>query len=433
MKRKLTLSKQIAIIFSISFIITTLLLGFFLTQNLNEIHENTIYSSLESEARTIRFYKNIDDYTPADNIAFISYSIDIDNYITSENINEHISIDSIPLLIRKAELQKETSSQYKNIIDDNLIYYIIVKHKSLFGILNEENIIIFTDSTIINQLVKDTFIKLFIVCFIAYLIGFIIILIWTGFLQKSIKYLINSVMNMSKNRYNTKIKLKRYDELRQLSDSIDNMREQISNNEKSKQEILQGIGHDLKTPIAVIQSYAEAVKDGMCDPVAAAQITIKQTKRLNEKVVKLLNLSRLDYLNSNLINSEKIRIDTLIKDLLKSYAYQTDVSFELNLDEVSFIGDIESWNIVIENILDNAIRYAKSKIVITLNSDFLSIYNDGEHIKQEYVDSIFNPYEKSHDGKFGLGLSIVYKTATLFGYKIKADNKDIGVDFVIYR
>lgn len=433
MKRKLTLSKQIAIIFSISFIITTLLLGFFLTQNLNEIHENTIYSSLESEARTIRFYKNIDDYTPADNIAFISYSIDIDNYITSENINEHISIDSIPLLIRKAELQKETSSQYKNIIDDNLIYYIIVKHKSLFGILNEENIIIFTDSTIINQLVKDTFIKLFIVCFIAYLIGFIIILIWTGFLQKSIKYLINSVMNMSKNRYNTKIKLKRYDELRQLSDSIDNMREQISNNEKSKQEILQGISHDLKTPIAVIQSYAEAVKDGMCDPVAAAQITIKQTKRLNRKVIKLLNLSRLDYLNSNLINSEKIRIDTLIKDLLKSYAYQTDVSFELNLDEVSFIGDIESWNIVIENILDNAIRYAKSKIVITLNSDFLSIYNDGEHIKQEYVDSIFNPYEKSHDGKFGLGLSIVYKTATLFGYKIKADNKDIGVDFVIYR
>ena len=96
-------------------------------------------------------------------------------------------------------------------------------------------------------------------------------------------------------------------------------------------------------------------------------------------------------------------------------------------------GDAESWRIAIENILDNALRYAKTRIVLTLEKNRLSIYNDGKQIDKAYLRRIFRPYEKSRDGQFGLGLAIVHKTVELYGYRIRVENVPDGVRFTIYR
>lgn len=48
-------------------------------------------------------------------------------------------------------------------------------------------------------------------------------------------------------------------------------------------------------------------------------------------------------------------------------------------------------------------------------------------------ESLFQPYEIGHKGQFGLGLSIVYKTVTMYGFKVEALNKEDGVSFVIHK
>jgi hypothetical protein len=82
-------------------------------------------------------------------------------------------------------------------------------------------------------------------------------------------------------------------------------------------------------------------------------------------------------------------------------------------------------------IIDNALRYAKTEIVITLKNKKLTFYNDGEPISQKFIDQHFRPYEKGQKGQFGLGLSIVQKTCEHFNLMLKVQNIKDGVMFTI--
>ncbi|MBR2067967.1 MAG: sensor histidine kinase, partial [Solobacterium sp.] len=101
-------------------------------------------------------------------------------------------------------------------------------------------------------------------------------------------------------------------------------------------------------------------------------------------------------------------------------------------DDVYFHGEEEPWRIVIENLVENALRYAESYIIIRLREGELSVSNDGKKIEVERLKSLFKPYEKGDDGKFGLGLSIVHKVATTYGYSVRAENLSDGVCFRIF-
>ena len=86
-----------------------------------------------------------------------------------------------------------------------------------------------------------------------------------------------------------------------------------------------------------------------------------------------------------------------------------------------------------ENIVDNAYRYVDKKIKIILKNDYLEIYNDGEPIDNDNIEALFQPYEKGTKGQFGLGLSIVHKTCTMYGYNVAAVNQETGVSFIIEK
>ena len=83
--------------------------------------------------------------------------------------------------------------------------------------------------------------------------------------------------------------------------------------------------------------------------------------------------------------------------------------------------------------MENAKRYAKSLIKITLKDGVLKIYNDGDHIDEKFVNGIFRAYEKGSKGQFGLGMSIVQKTLDFFNYEISVENKEVGCEFTINK
>lgn len=110
-----------------------------------------------------------------------------------------------------------------------------------------------------------------------------------------------------------------------------------------------------------------------------------------------------------------------------------DLHLETELEDVQFDGDEEHWRVAIENIIENASRYAKSVIKITLKEDYLEIYNDGENIDEATLPYLFDPYVKGVKGQFGLGLSIVSKISSMFQYSVTAKNHDVGVSFIFQK
>ena len=125
------------------------------------------------------------------------------------------------------------------------------------------------------------------------------------------------------------------DELYTLSAEVESMRQTILNDEAKKQAMLQNVSHDLKTPIAVIRSYVEAIEDGVED-INATEIIIEQCDKLERKVKAFIEFNRLEYLSSEVKNP--IVIKEIIENIVLSLKHIVDVEIKCDLDESIFYG-----------------------------------------------------------------------------------------------
>lgn len=284
-------------------------------------------------------------------------------------------------------------------------------------------------STLFTQRVVG--IIVFVFCISLFLMTIIFVSWLTKFLKR-IKKLQNHVKTLNKSQYEVAYLDNGDDEIAELSHNIEVMRMEIKEAEATKREMLQNVSHDFKTPIAVIKNYAEAIEDGVLEKEGASVI-VKQAEHLKSKVNQLLQYNRLEYLNSDK-PLEDVNLKIICQEIINHYKIQTNIIFEGNLEDCFFKGYAENFNTVIENIVDNALRYAKTKIVITTKKNKITIYNDGEPIEEQFLTANFKPYEKGSKGQFGLGMSIVKKTLDFFNLKLKVYNETYGgVSFVIYK
>lgn len=230
--------------------------------------------------------------------------------------------------------------------------------------------------------------------------------------------------------------LNRYDEIGDLAHAIEEMRNVINKQDQVKAEMVQNISHDLKTPIATIKSYAESIKDGIY-PYGTLEdsvdVIIEHASRLEKKVHSLLFMNRMEYLKDTAPHGETVDMKAIIEKTFNEFrVVYPSLNWEVDVDDSKFHGDEESWRIVIENLAENATRYAKTGIKVNLKKGMLQISNDGPRIEEEKLMTIFKPYEVGNKGQFGLGLSIVRKVCDTYGYIVCAQNLSNGVVFKIY-
>jgi len=284
-----------------------------------------------------------------------------------------------------------------------------------------------------RQMLRETSLTLLFYCLIAFAVGYVIVIWWVLKLARDTKSVSRAVSQTQTRLYKDAITTQRRDEIGDLATSIERMRGQIVENERQKQEIIQGVSHDLKTPIAVIQSYNEALKDGMAEKDEVVKVVEKEVSRLNFKVSELLNITRLEYikLNKDTLGSTDMR--ELIEQIVPLYAHRTQAKIAVDLNDATFVGDKDSWRIVVQSVLDNAVRYAKDLIEIKLTADKLTIGNDGKTISETMLPKLFNAFEKSDDGEYGIGLSTARRTTAVFGYSISAANQKPGVVFSVQK
>ena len=161
----------------------------------------------------------------------------------------------------------------------------------------------------------------------------------------------------------------------------------------------------------------------------------EQLNKLEIKVHSLLYLNKLEFFKEQ---KDKIKESCDVNKIIfasvdKFSPSRPEVVFDLDIDKKNTImrGSEEMWEAIIDNILNNFMRYAKDKIKITVKNNKIILYNDGPNIDKEVLNNIFTPYEKGVKGVFGLGLSIVKKTLQLLHYDIIIENVKNGVRFII--
>ena len=270
---------------------------------------------------------------------------------------------------------------------------------------------------------------------ITFIIVSMVILIWSNSLVNRIKKLKEKIDNLNNDNYNHKIKYDYEDEISTLEVALEKMRVYLKEEEEYKNQMYQNISHDFKTPITVMKSYIEAFEDGVITDKEAVKVSKEQLSKLEGKVHSLLYLNKLNYFKDKKdIIKERCDVSKVVFDSVDKFSLvRNDVKFTLDIDEKNtiFKGSSEMWEAIIDNILNNFIRYANKEIKITIKNNKIILCNDGPNIDKDVLNNIFSPFEKGVNGVFGLGLSIVKKTLTFLNYDINIQNTKNGVKFII--
>ena len=420
--KEISLTNQLIFICILIVGIICIALGIILPKELLPIYEENIYNKLK---QPLIFVNNSEDINKEDidnetDIAYI-YIIN-DTILTSYNINTVIPSYNNDIL-------KYISNKKGKFIYKNKVYYYYNNY-----IKNDEIKISLTNDNYINEMRRNILHTILIITGITFTICSLILIIWSNNLVNNIILLKKKIDNLDNDKYTVNLNHNFKDEISSLNDSIENMKIYLKNNENYKNQTYQNISHDFKTPITVIKSYIEATEDGIETNEKSLEIIKEQINKLENKVHSLLYLNKLNYIKDKNENKKSITdISNIIYSSTNKFKLiRPDIKFIVELDNsTKFRGTSDMWETIIDNILNNFMRYAKKEIKITIKNKKIILFNDGDKIDENILNSMFTPYEKGLNGMFGLGLSIVRKTLELFKYEIIINNEKNGVSFII--
>lgn len=223
------------------------------------------------------------------------------------------------------------------------------------------------------------------------------------------------------------------EELNKLTISINEMLGRLQAYNKAHTVSMQNLSHDLRTPLMSIGGYAEAIKYGVMDsPEDAADVIIKESKRLTKVVEKLLILSEIDNLNQP-VDMVPVDLETFLKEeteRIEGYAMQNSVEivFKFQREGMKILADVQLLSAIVRNLLSNAIRYAKDTVTIEVYdkgvTSCLAISDNGPGLSEEDLKYLFTRYYVGKTGHSGLGLSAAKSAAEYMGCTLKGENRE---------
>ncbi len=417
--KKLTLTEQFLFICVSIIVIVIISLGMVLPKTLLPVYEDNLYNYL---SQSLNLLEKPENNRVDSEVAYIYVDNDKNVYV-SNNLYEVVKVKSV-----KNILNDITDDEGKFIRGKNVYYYNTNKTEDMTKIA-------ITGSSYINSMRKEILKIILIVVGITFIIISLLVLIWSNNLVNRVKKLKDKVDNINNDNYNHKMIYDYDDELYTLEVAIENMRVYLKEQEAYKNQMYQNISHDFKTPITVMKSYIEALEDGIETKEKVTEVVKEQLNKLEVKVHSLLYLNKLNYLKEEKekLNDSCDVSKVILASVDKFSPSRKDIKFSLDIDKKNtiFRGSYEMWEAIIDNILNNFMRYAKNKIKITVKNNKIILYNDGPNIDKDVLNNIFTPYEKGVRGVFGLGLSIVKKTLSFLNYDISIENEKNGVKFII--
>lgn len=218
--------------------------------------------------------------------------------------------------------------------------------------------------------------------------------------------------------------------------------------DEMRKEFLSNVSHELKTPLALIQGYAEGLQECINDDAENrefyCEVIIDEADKMNRMVKKLLTLNQLEFGNDQVI-MERFDMTELIRGVANSTRIlmeQKGIRLELENSEEAWVwGDEFKVEEVITNYMSNAINHADGEKLIrvfyTRSEDKLrvSVFNTGQPIPEEDIEKIWVKFYKVDKartreyGGSGIGLSIVKAIMDSFHQRCGVINHEDGVEF----
>ena len=266
-------------------------------------------------------------------------------------------------------------------------------------------------------------------------------------LPEVLKILEESKENISMNKQLTE----HSQQLRKLSEELQNANETLIIKDRQKDDFLDSVAHELRTPITAIRATSELLLDDEEMPLEIKKDflgnIISESDRLAEIINDILYLDKLEA-GTTLLNMEKKNIletyHKALKPLLQLFGQKHLHHSEVNLLQTEIFEFDEMKMIqVFQNILGNALKFANDQgMVQTKFQDKdgglkISVFNTGKTIPEEDLAYVFEKFYQSKNQNIrkplgsGLGLAICKKIINAHGGNITVKNKEIGVTFEI--
>ena len=237
------------------------------------------------------------------------------------------------------------------------------------------------------------------------------------------------------------------DEVHKLALVFNEMLESLERASMRERQFSSDVSHELRTPISVIvaeSEYGTKYIDTVDEAKESFAVIERQSKRMTIMINQILEMARLD--NRLEIPKEFFDLSSCLEETLEDYKklFETkDIQLITNIeDNITLFGNQVLLIRLIDNLVSNALKYANSKIWISIakrNNIIIEVSDDGRGIADDEKAYIWDRFYKvdksrsiSEDNSSGLGLPISKKIVELHNGKIAAlDNKPQGAKFVI--
>lgn len=224
--------------------------------------------------------------------------------------------------------------------------------------------------------------------------------------------------------------------------------EQKEKMEKMRTDFMGNVSHELKTPIALIQGYAEGLKEGVSDDPESREfycdVIMDEASKMNQMVKNLMTLNQLEFGDEN-VEFQRFDLTELIRGVLQSMeimAQQKEAKVQFRQKDPVYVwADEFKAEQVVRNYVSNAFnhldgdRVVDVKIIPAGEKVKVSVFNTGTPIPEEDVPHIWEKFykvDKAHTREYGgngIGLSIVKAIMDSFHQEYGVNNYDNGVEF----
>lgn len=324
------------------------------------------------------------------------------------------------------------------------------------------SLFIVSDVSPFGKFARDFMVSLFLAILLIMIVtnGLLTYIVSRGIL-KPIKALENAAQQIKEGNLGIEVKSESNDEIGQLCRTFEEMRCKLKESidlqlqyEENRKELIANISHDLKTPITTIKGYTEGIMDGVADSPEKMDKYIQTIHSKAIDVDKLIDelflFSKLD-LKREPFNFEKVEITSFLQYSAEELQFDLNklgiqVKFEAGYNQpVSVIADREKLKRVINNIVDNSVKYmdkSPGAINVSLQDNAadtitIEIKDNGQGIPRQALSLIFDRFYRADASRnsaiqgTGLGLAIARRIIEEHGGTIWAESEE-GAGTSIY-
>lgn len=218
--------------------------------------------------------------------------------------------------------------------------------------------------------------------------------------------------------------------------------------DEMRKEFLSNVSHELKTPIALIQGYAEGLQDNITEDAQSRQfyceVIVDEANKMNRLVQKLLTLNQLEFGQDQVV-MERFDLASVIRGIVESskiLIQQKEAKIQLELEEsIPVWGDEFKVEQVLTNYLTNGLNHLEGERILKISCTHdrgrvrISVFNTGQPIPQEDLEKIWVKFYKVDKartreyGGSGIGLSIVKAIMDSMNQEYGVINRENGVEF----